>query len=206
MKSQVKRKNLARSRKMVKRKNHPRSSSKARFMVDGISYTSKSLYEFHLECKEAQDKKLIREFSIPVSAKKSRYTTYKPVLDGHEFDSLMEARFYIHLQELKKSGQIEAFEMQVPYELQPKFTKNNKVFRPISYVADFVVTYKDRVCVIDTKGKETVEFKIKKKLFEYKFPELELSILQYYPKTGQWLELDTIRKLIRKEKNAAAGK
>ena len=112
---------------MVKRKNHPRSSSKARFTIDGISYTSKSLYEFHLECKEAQYKKLIREFSIPVSAKKSRYTTYKPVLDGHEFDSLMEARFYIHLQELKNRGMIKAFEMQVPYELQPKFTKNNKV-------------------------------------------------------------------------------
>ena len=73
-------------------------------------------------------------------------------------------------------------------------------------MADFVVRYNGRVSVIDTKGKETVEFKIKKKLFEYKFPELELTIIQYYPKTGQWLELDTIRKLIRKEKNAAAGK
>ena len=206
MKSQEKRKNLARSRKMVKRKNHPRSSSKARFVIDGISYTSKSLYEFHLECKNAKDEKLISEFSIPISIKKSRYATYKPILDEHEFDSLMEARFYIHLQELKKNGLIDAFEMQVPYELQPKFTKNNKVFRPISYVADFVVRYNGRVSVIDTKGKETVEFKIKKKLFEYKFPELELTIIQYYPKTGQWLELDTIRKLIRKEKNAASGK
>ena len=88
---------------MVKRKNHPRSSSKARFVIDGISYTSKSLYEFHVECKDAKDKKLISEFSIPISIKQSRYTTYKPILDEHEFDSLMEARFYIHLQELKKS-------------------------------------------------------------------------------------------------------
>ena len=191
---------------MVKRKKHPRSSTKTRFTVDGISYTSKSLYDFHLECKTAKADGLIKEFAIPADVKKSRYTTYKPILDGNEFDSLMEGRYYIHLLKLKKEGTVKSFEMQFPYELQEKFTKNGKTYRAISYVADFVVVYNDCTEVVDTKGKETVEFKIKKKLFEYKYPELHLKIIQFYAKTGEWLELDDIRRLMRKEKSVVKGR
>ena len=56
------------------------------------------------------------------------------------------------------------------FELQPRFKKEGKTYRPITYIADFVVYYEDKTYVIDTKGAETTEFKLKKKLFEYKFP------------------------------------
>ena len=102
------------------------------------------------------------------------------------------------LLKLKKEGTVKSFKMQFPYELQEKFTKNGKTYRAISYVADFVVVYNDFIEVVDTKGKETVEFKIKKKLFEYKYPELHLKIIQFYAKTSEWLELDDIRRLMRK--------
>ena len=183
------------------KKTTTKSKIKAVYEIDGAKYTSKTLYEFHLECKNAASRGLISSYEIPNSMnKKARYSTYKPTIDNITFDSLMEAKYYIYLQEKKKTGVIQSFERQVTYELQPKFKKNGKSYRPITYIADFVVTYDDATYVIDTKGKETTEFKLKKKLFEYKFPELHLSIIQYYPETDSWLELDEIKKLARKSK------
>lgn len=45
----------------------------------------------------------------------------------------------------------------------------------MEYVADFKVTYADgRVEIIDCKGMKTEAYKIKKKLFEYRYPELTI--------------------------------
>lgn len=188
---------MARSTKKIAKK----PKAKAIYEIDGAKYTSKTLYEFHIECKNAATRGLISSYEIPnIMNKKARYSTYKPIVDNITFDSLMEAKYYIYLQEKKKTGVIQSFERQVSYELQPKFKKNGKSYRPITYIADFVVDYGDSTSVIDTKGKETTEFKLKKKLFEYKFPELHLSIIQYYPETDSWLELDEIKKLARKSK------
>ena len=176
---------MARNTKKLAKK----PKAKAIYEIDGTKYTSKTLYEFHIECKNAASRGLISSYEIPnIMNKKARYSTYKPIVDNITFDSLMEAKYYIYLQEKKKTGVIQSFERQVSYELQPKFKKNGKSYRPITYIADFVVDYGDSTSVIDTKGKETTEFKLKKKLFEYKFPELHLSIIQYYPETDSWLE------------------
>ena len=37
---------------------------------------------------------------------------------------------------------------------------------------------KGKVIVEDAKGMETKEFKIKRKLFEYKYPDLELKLIK----------------------------
>lgn len=186
---------------MAKTVKTKKPKTKAVYEIDGAKYTSKTLYEFHVECKNAASRGLISSYEIPNAMNtKARYSTYKPTIDNITFDSLMEAKYYIYLQEKKKTGVIQSFERQVSYELQPKFKKNGKSYRAITYIADFVVTYDDATYVIDTKGKETTEFKLKKKLFEYKFPELHLSIIQYYPETDSWLELDEIKKLARKSK------
>ena len=37
---------------------------------------------------------------------------------------------------------------------------------------------KGKVIVEDVKGMETKEFKIKRKLFEYKYPDLELKLIK----------------------------
>ncbi len=66
---------------------------------------------------------------------------------------------------------IKSFEMQVKYCLQEKFRNQlGRIDREINYFADFVVIdNNDKEFVIDTKGFITDIFKIKKKLFEYKF-------------------------------------
>ena len=37
-------------------------------------------------------------------------------------------------------------------------------------------------------------------MFEYKYPELNLKVIQYYEPTEEWLDLDEIKRLIRKKK------
>lgn len=179
----------------------PRKIKKV-YKIGETVYENKTLYEFHLECEDALEKGFITSFEIPKNlAKKSRYTTYKPIIDEIQFDSMMEARYYIKLCKDLKNDVILSFKRQIAFELQPKFKKNGKIYRSIEYVCDFLVKEKNQTTtVLDIKGKETVEFKIKHKLFEYKYPNYDLKVIQFYEPTGEWLELDKIKKIIRQNK------
>lgn len=68
-----------------------------------------------------------------------------------------------------------SLELQPVYELQEGYKRGKRKVQPITYIADFLVTYKDgRQAVIDVKGVKTEVYRIKKKLFEYKYPDLEI--------------------------------
>ncbi|MEY8370149.1 DUF1064 domain-containing protein [Aerococcaceae bacterium 50-4] len=108
----------------------------------------------------------------------SKYRSSKITVDGIKFDSKAEAAFYKHLKNKQAQGLITTFEMQVPFELQEGFghpTRKTKAGKParvtaIKYVTDFVVTYPSgQVKVIDVKGMQTVDFKLKAKLFMRKY-------------------------------------
>lgn len=112
----------------------------------------------------------------PIQARRSKYGAQKTEVDGIIFDSKAEARYYETLKAYEKIGQIYDLKLQPRFELQPAFTKNGKKERPICYVADFI--YKDRngvTVVVDVKGKKTDVYKLKKKLFEYKYPDLTIT-------------------------------
>lgn len=189
---------------MIRRKTTKTTKSKTKtngHVIDGKKYQSKSLYDAHVLLKHAQHKGIIDSFDLDSSntSKRSRYTSYKPVIDGIKFDSLMEGQYYVYLKERLLKKEITNLTLQPSYTLQEAFTKNGKRFRPIIYIADF--KYKDKEgnwIIVDVKGKETVEFKLKQKLFEFKFPELALSVIQEYE--GQWLTLSEIRKIKRDKK------
>lgn len=189
---------------MIRRKTEKttrKKTTKNEYLIDGKKYKSKVLYDAHIEFTKAVERHLIQSFDLDNSlAKKSRYTSYKPVLDGVKFDSLMEARFYVYLKEKAQKKQIRCLERQVAFLLQESFTKNGKKYRPIEYVADFKYqdTETNQWVVVDVKGKETVEFKLKQKLFEYKYPDLSLSVIQLYG--DEWLTLAEIRKRKRETK------
>jgi hypothetical protein len=112
--------------------------------------------------------------------KKHKYGAKKTVVDGITFDSKAEANRYCELKLLKNAGEVKDFTLQPKFELQPKFKgKDGKTVRAIHYIADFYITWKDgSVTVEDVKGCETKEFSIKKKMFEYKYPELKLVIVR----------------------------
>ena len=77
---------------------------------------------------------------------------------------------------MQRAGLIENLELQKVYELQPSFKKRGKTYRKITYIADFTYYDKqrDQVVVEDVKGFKTDVYKLKKKLFEYKYNDLEL--------------------------------
>lgn len=106
----------------------------------------------------------------------SKYKNKKVVVDEIEFDSKKEANRYRELKILKSAGVIERLELQKEFVLQPSFKKNGKTYRKITYKADFSYfdNEKDKYIVEDVKGFKTDIYKLKKKLFEYKFKELEL--------------------------------
>ena len=100
-----------------------------------------------------------------------KYHNKKVEYDGYTFDSIKEKNYYIKLKLLEKAGKIKELGLQKEYELQPSFKLNNKTSRKITYRADF--TYKttedDKLHVSDVKGFRTDVYRLKKKLFEYKY-------------------------------------
>ena len=106
----------------------------------------------------------------------SKYFSKKVIINGIKFDSKKEGDRYIQLKMLEKAKLIKNLELQKTFELQPSFKKNGKTYRSITYKADFYYydNHLERYVVEDTKGFKTETYKIKKKLFEYKYSDLEL--------------------------------
>jgi len=100
-----------------------------------------------------------------------------------------------------KDGTIKDCQLQVKYKLQPKFKYNNETIREINYVADFVITYADdSVTVIDTKGLPDATAKLKRKLFHYKYPEIDYRWIGYSKIDGGYLDYEVIQKARNKRK------
>lgn len=137
----------------------------------------------------------------------NKYNAKKIIVDGIKFDSEAEAQFYAHLKAKKHKGEIKDFQLQPEYELQPKFKNpKGKTILPIKYKADFLVTHKDGTQeVIDVKGFETADFKLKKKMFEYKYDQ-SLTLVCKAPKylaPVQWIELDELKEIRKQRKKGA---
>ena len=93
--------------------------------------------------------------------------------DGEEFSSMKELKYYNMFKKEESEGLISNLQKQVKFELQPKFIINDKTIRAINYIADFTFYDKDgKYHVIDIKASkkfQAPEYKIKKKLFAYKY-------------------------------------
>lgn len=103
----------------------------------------------------------------------SKYNSRKTIVDGITFDSRKEAKRYEELKIMEQEGLIKGLQLQVPFELVPSFTieidGKKKKRRNIRYIADFVYYENDNKVVEDVKGRKTDVYKLKKKLFEYKY-------------------------------------
>ena len=92
---------------------------------------------------------------------------------GIQFDSKKEALRWDELQHLQRIGVIKNLQRQVPYELQAAYTtRDGRRIRKIEYIADFVYEQAGETVVEDAKGVQTDVFKIKRKMFEYRYPDL----------------------------------
>ena len=121
----------------------------------------------------------------------NKYNAKKVTIDGITFASKSEGRYYQHLLGLMESGVVESFEMQKPYTLLDKFPhpKTGKTIRAIKYVPDFEVIYTDgRVEVVDIKGMQTDVFRMKCKLFMFRY-QIPLVLVKYNRTTKKFVEV-----------------
>ena len=111
-----------------------------------------------------------------------KYHNKKTIADGIKFDSKIEAERYAQLKILERAGIIRDLELQPEYELIPSFKKGGKTWRRTVYKADFRYILCDdcRIIIEDVKGSASVitdVFRLKQKLFEYRYPELTIKIV-----------------------------
>lgn len=100
----------------------------------------------------------------------SKYRNRKTELDGMLFDSRHEATRWIELKYMERAGLITDLRRQVSFELIPAVRSGRKVIqRAITYVADFVYTQSGTQVIEDAKGVKTDVYKIKKKLFFWRY-------------------------------------
>ena len=111
-----------------------------------------------------------------------KYHNKKTVIDGIKFDSKLEAERYSQLKMMERAGVIRDLELQPEYELIPSFKKDGKTWRRTVYKADFkyILSEDDSYIIEDVKGSTSVitgVFRLKQKLFEYKYPDYTISIV-----------------------------
>lgn len=102
----------------------------------------------------------------------NKYHNTKIIYNGIKFDSKKEMQRYKDLELLESTDYICSLELQKKFLLQEGYTNaEGKKKRPIYYIADFYYfdLLKDKWVVEDVKGVRTDVYKLKKKLFEYKY-------------------------------------
>lgn len=109
----------------------------------------------------------------------SKYGAKKTLVDGIVFDSRMEAARYTELRLLEQAGQIEGLTRQPEYLLLPGFTDAaGKRHRAIKHIADFSYFENGRLIVEDVKGVETAVWKLKHKMFLWRYPHIEYKVVK----------------------------
>lgn len=108
----------------------------------------------------------------------NKYRNKKTIVDDYIFDSIQESKRYKELKLLLRAGEISNLQLQPRFLLQEAFKKNGKTYRKIEYVADFMYLQDGKNIVEDVKGIQTDVFKLKHKIFEKLYPDLELRIIK----------------------------
>lgn len=112
---------------------------------------------------------------------RQKYNAKRTTRNGYNFDSLLEADRFQQLALAEKAGEIADLTVHPTFELQPAFTDHTgKKHRAIIYEADFY--YLDLATegfvIEDVKGIETPTFKLKYKMFLYRYHGADLRIIK----------------------------
>lgn len=105
----------------------------------------------------------------------SKYKNQRTEIDGHKFPSLREAEYYLLYKSMLQRKLLVKLELQPKFTLQPGFVnREGKKVKPITYKADFLLTYPDgNKVVVEVKGYRTRDYQLRRKMFEYKFKEYD---------------------------------
>lgn len=109
---------------------------------------------------------------IPVESF-SKYGNRKTIVDGIKFDSKKEANRYLVLKDMLMHDEIEDLQLQPKFLLQESYKYNEVTIRKIYYIADFSYKKEGKLVVEDVKGKKTDVYKLKRKLFLYRYKDID---------------------------------
>lgn len=131
----------------------------------------------------------------------------KVTIGDIKFDSVMEKDYYLHLLAMKSLGVVTSIKLQPAFVLQDGYVRQHdgKKILPITYKADFDVAYADGSrLIIDVKGFSDAQFKIKRKMFDKRYPDLKLILVTEAPQKwgGGWVDPDELVKIRRNAKKA----
>ena len=120
-------------------------------------------------CPNCNGKKFIR----------NKFNNTRTEYNGIKYDSKKEAAKAAELDLLKQGGEVLEWLPHPRYILQPRYRdKNGVVVRAIYYIPDFWVKYSDgKEVVIDIKGFQTQEFKLKAKMWRYRYRETGMELI-----------------------------
>lgn len=106
---------------------------------------------------------------LNMETRKSKYGAQKTTVNGITFDSKKESERYASLLLLERAGVISNLKLQPRFLLQEGFVYQGHKERKIEYVADFQYEKNGEVIVEDVKGMKTDVYKLKRKLFLFRY-------------------------------------
>lgn len=140
--------------------------------IDGITFDSKMESEYYTYLKEEKKAGRILDFELqPVFELQPKYIY---------FDGIMVTEHDPRYNDINKARQ--------KYN---KLNPDNKVniVQAIKYKSDFKITYNDNsVKVVDVKGVKTADFKLKEKMFNFRYPHIPFECVIWDGPSKAWLE------------------
>ena len=131
--------------------------------------------------------------------KKWFHNSKKVVIDWITFDSKVEWDYYLYVKMLYSNWTILNYELQPNYILQDRFEKDWVKYTCVKYIADFYIEFYTRhKIVVDIKWLATETSKLKRKMFNFKYRDIELHWVQRYK--NERVEYDENQKRIRNNK------
>ena len=133
---------------------------------------------------------------------------------GNIIDFSMQETFILQPKYIYFNGEIVTEDNENYKEVDKQRKKHNKsnpdnkieIVQGIKYIADFDITYKDGSRkIIDVKGIKTADFKIKEKMFKFRYPDLKFECVVWNAKNKSWMEFDAYQKFKKEEKKKKNG-
>lgn len=154
--------------------------------IDGNTFDSKMESEYYVYLKAEKKAGRIKDFTL-------------------QPEFILQPKYFIY------EGQVITADNEEKYKeydkLRKKHNKENpdnkiNIIQAIKYIADFDITYTNGTRVIhDTKGIKTADFKIKEKMFSFRYPHLKFECIIWNNKEKAWVNFDTYQKSKRGNKN-----
>lgn len=155
-----------------KRKKSEGKIAHKKTTIDGITFDSKMESDYYVYLKEEKKAKRIKSFEL------------QPEFELQPKHFIMGGKVYVETDKAYK-------EMDKLRKKHNKENPDNKIniVKAIKYISDFLVVYADgSVKTIDVKGIKTTDFKLKEKMFNFKYPDMNLECVVWDGPSKAWLE------------------